>query len=248
MPADAAVAAGFVLQVVEPHLNGVRLGGLGPHDPGEQQTRIRRSRSLLWGSTIYGCADGRPAQPRLERRTSSFDVGHLVSAASSGEPRRSHSPTSQLLRNGHSARSCGWSREPTISPTKGIRGDICHVDVVDANGMMILATPSKGWMESSPTILQLGFCLSHRGQMFWTEGGLPNSLGPGARPRTTLSPSVALRDGKPWLAFGTPGGDAQDQWQVRFFLNPVHGRLNLEEAIGAPRLPLDARAEFILPT
>ena len=123
--------------------------------------------------------------------------------------------------------------EPTIAPTGETRGDTCHLDVVDANGMMISATPSGGWLQSSPTIPALGFCLGTRGQMFWIEDGLPNSLRPGARPRTTLTPSFALRDGKPWLAFGTPGGDAQDEWSVHFFLNLVHGKMNLQEAIDA---------------
>jgi gamma-glutamyltranspeptidase / glutathione hydrolase len=124
--------------------------------------------------------------------------------------------------------------EPTLAATGETRGDTCHLDVVDKDGMMISATPSGGWLQSSPTIPALGFCLSMRGQMFWLEKGLPNSLRPGARPRTTLTPSFALRDGKPWLAFGTPGGDMQDQWTLHFFLNVVHGRQNLQEAIDAP--------------
>ena len=124
--------------------------------------------------------------------------------------------------------------EPTVSYNRESKGDTCHVDVVDGNGMMISATPSGGWFQASPTIPELGFCLSTRGQMFWLEEGLPNSLRPSARPRTTLTPSFALRDGKPWLAFGTPGGDSQDQWSLQFFLNLVHGGMNLQEAIDAP--------------
>jgi gamma-glutamyltranspeptidase/glutathione hydrolase len=124
--------------------------------------------------------------------------------------------------------------EPTVAASGETRGDTCHLDVADKNGMMISATPSGGWFQASPTIPGLGFCLSTRGQMFWVEDGLPNSLRPGARPRTTLSPSFALRDGKPWLAFGTPGGDFQDQWPLHFFLNVVHGGMNLQEALDYP--------------
>ena len=124
--------------------------------------------------------------------------------------------------------------EPTVSYNRESKGDTCHVDVVDSSGMMISATPSGGWFQASPTIPELGFCLSTRGQMFWLEEGLPNSLRPSARPRTTLTPSFALRDGKPWLAFGTPGGDSQDQWSLQLFLNLVHGGMNLQEAIDAP--------------
>lgn len=124
--------------------------------------------------------------------------------------------------------------EPTVASDGDTRGDTCHLDVVDRDGMMIAATPSGGWFQSSPTIPELGFCLSTRGQMFWVEQGLPNSLRPGARPRTTLTPSMVLRDGEPWLAFGTPGGDAQDQWTLHFFLNLVHGDGNLQQAIEVP--------------
>ncbi len=124
--------------------------------------------------------------------------------------------------------------EPTIMASGLTRGDTCHLDVVDSDGMMISATPSGGWFQGSPTVPGLGFCLSTRGQMFWAEEGLPNSLRPGARPRTTLTPSFALRDGEPWLAFGTPGGDFQDQWTLHFFLNIVHGGRNLQAAIDEP--------------
>ncbi|HEX3648467.1 MAG TPA: gamma-glutamyltransferase, partial [Pseudonocardiaceae bacterium] len=120
--------------------------------------------------------------------------------------------------------------EPTLGH---VAGDTCHLDVVDSDGMMIAATPSGAWLQSSPTVPELGFCLSMRGQMFWLEEGLPNTIRPGARPRTTLSPSMALRDGEPYLAFGTPGGDMQDQWPLHFFLNVVHGGLNLQEALDA---------------
>ena len=102
------------------------------------------------------------------------------------------------------------------------RGDTCHVDVIDRWGNMVSATPSGGWLQSSPIIPELGFCLTSRAQMFWLEEGLPASLAPRKRPRTTLTPSMALRDGKPYLAFGTPGGDQQDQWQPIFFLRHVH--------------------------
>ncbi|GAA2821340.1 gamma-glutamyltransferase family protein [Saccharopolyspora taberi] len=124
--------------------------------------------------------------------------------------------------------------EPTVSPTGESRGDTVHVDVVDRWGNLVSATPSGGWLQSSPTIPELGFCLGSRAQMFWLDEGLPNSLAPGRRPRITLSPSLALRGGDPVLAFGTPGGDQQDQWQLCFWLAHVHGGLNLQQAIDAP--------------
>jgi gamma-glutamyltranspeptidase/glutathione hydrolase len=123
--------------------------------------------------------------------------------------------------------------EPGVDARGGTRGDTCHVDVVDRFGNLVSATPSGGWLQSSPVIPSLGFGLGTRAQMFWLEPGLPNSLAPRKRPRTTLSPSIALRDGEPYLAFGTPGGDQQDQWQLPFFLfHTVFGR-NLQQAIDA---------------
>lgn len=120
---------------------------------------------------------------------------------------------------------------PAISADGTTRGDTCHVDVVDRWGNMVSATPSGGWLQSSPTIPELGFCLGTRGQMFWLQPGLANSLAPGKRPRTTLSASLALRDGDPYLAFGTPGGDQQDQWSLQLFLRHAHHGLNLQEAV-----------------
>lgn len=127
----------------------------------------------------------------------------------------------------------GGLGEPTVSRHGTTSGDTCHVDVVDRWGNMISATPSGGWLQSSPTIPALGFCLGTRAQMFWLEDGLPASLAPGRRPRSTLSPSFARRDGLA-MAFGTPGGDQQDQWQLNFFLNHAAFGMDLQAAIDAP--------------
>lgn len=113
--------------------------------------------------------------------------------------------------------------EPTVRRDGATSGDTCHVDVVDRWGNLVSATPSGAWLQSSPVVPQLGFPLGTRAQMFWLTEGLPTTLRPGVRPRTTLSPSLALRDGEPWIAFGTPGGDQQDQWSLVLFLRMVHG-------------------------
>jgi gamma-glutamyltranspeptidase / glutathione hydrolase len=109
-----------------------------------------------------------------------------------------------------------------------------HLDVADRFGNLISATPSGGWLQSSPTIPALGWPLGSRAQMFWLEEGLPSSLAPGKRPRTTLSPGLVLRGGEPWLAYGTPGGDQQEQWALHVLLRHVDQGLNLQEAIDAP--------------
>ena len=124
------------------------------------------------------------------------------------------------------------SGEPTF-------GDTCHVDVADRHGNLVAATPSGGWLQSSPVVPGLGFCLGTRAQMLWLEEGLASSLRPRTRPRTTLSPSLALRDGEPCLAFGTPGGDAQDQWTLQFFLAHTRFGLDLQEAVDTPSFQSD---------
>jgi gamma-glutamyltranspeptidase/glutathione hydrolase len=124
--------------------------------------------------------------------------------------------------------------EPTVSRLGASGGDTCHVDVIDRWGNMVSATPSAGWLQSSPAIPELGFCLGSRCQMFWLDETLPNGLRPGKRPRTTLSPSMVLRDGKPWMSYGTPGGEQQDQWQATMLLRMLHHGLNIQQAIDLP--------------
>jgi gamma-glutamyltranspeptidase/glutathione hydrolase len=124
--------------------------------------------------------------------------------------------------------------EPTVGRIGEVRGDTVHFDIVDQAGNMVSATPSGGWLQSSPVIPELGFCLGTRAQMFWLEEGHPAALAPGKRPRTTLSPTLALRDGESYLAWGSPGGDQQDQWTTQLFMRHVHAEMNLQEAIDAP--------------
>jgi gamma-glutamyltranspeptidase / glutathione hydrolase len=124
--------------------------------------------------------------------------------------------------------------EPTVGELGEVNGDTVHFDIIDRAGNMISATPSGGWLQSSPVIPELGFGLGTRGQMFWIDEKHPGALAPGKRPRTTLSPTLALRDGESYLAWGSPGGDQQDQWTTQFFLRHVHAGMNLQEAIDAP--------------
>jgi gamma-glutamyltranspeptidase/glutathione hydrolase len=146
------------------------------------------------------------------------------------------------------AAACGPGRGrlpsvPELAATAGSgepgRGDTVHLDVADRFGNMISATPSGGWLHSSPVIPKLGWPLGTRAQMFWLEEGLPSSLQPGARPRTTLSPGLALRQGEPYLAWGTPGGDQQEQWALHVFVRHVDLGMNLQEAIDAPEFHTD---------
>ncbi len=170
-----------------------------------------RRRELV---SAQASAELRPGSPR-GRAPRLPDVGDAKAATGTGEPTTG-------------------TGEPTAAAAGLGPGDTCHVDVVDRFGNFVSATPSGGWLQSSPVIPSLGFCLGTRAQMFTLTPGLANSLAPRKRPRTTLSPSLALRDGEPYLAFGTPGGDQQDQWTLAFLLAHHLFELDLQAAIDAP--------------
>jgi gamma-glutamyltranspeptidase/glutathione hydrolase len=166
----------------------------------------------------------------------------LLSAKASREQRPGRIPgfeawaEAAIARAAHvpEAAAGAGAGEPTMAHLSARRGDTVHLDVIDRWSNAVTATPSGGWLQSSPVVPGLGMPLNTRGQMFWLDEGLPTSLAPGRRPRTTLSPSMAAHEDGRVLAFGTPGGDQQDQWQLSLFLRLAHHRLNLQEAIDAP--------------
>ena len=139
-----------------------------------------------------------------------------------------------LAHAGRGVEGMVGSGEPTFADVPEVEGDTVHLDVVDRWGNMVSATPSGGWLQASPTVPELGFCITTRGQMFWLDPELPSALAPNKRPRTTLTPTLVTRDGRPAMAFGTPGGDQQDQWSLQLFLRHVHHGMNLQAAIDAP--------------
>ncbi|MCX4766143.1 gamma-glutamyltransferase [Streptomyces sp. NBC_01275] len=194
-------------------------------------------RTLVGDKASYDLRPGSPGgrEPRLSAHA------HVVAADEPGfDPMGAGEPTVATVSAAPA--SATWKEaggEARVRADGATRGDTCHLDVVDRWGNMVAATPSGGWLQSNPVVPELGFPLGTRLQMTWLEEGLPNSLTPGRRPRTTLTPSLALRDGVPVLAFGTPGGDQQDQWQLHFLLAValrarVRGRLDLQGAIDAP--------------
>jgi gamma-glutamyltranspeptidase / glutathione hydrolase len=162
----------------------------------------------------------RPGHPDMREPQYLVGAAELVSAVGIGEP-----------TVGAFAAGIG---EPTTSPMGAVAGDTVHVDVIDGWGNMVSTTPSGGWLQSSPVIPELGFCLGTRLQISWLDEASPSRLQPGKRPRSTLSPTLAFKDGLPYMAFGTPGGDGQDQWSLQLFLHHVHHGMNLQEAIDCP--------------
>lgn len=110
-----------------------------------------------------------------------------------------------------------------------------YVTVVDKERNMASFTPSGAWIPSSPVVDGIGFPLGTRVQTFYLDPRHPNALVPGKRPRTTLTPTLVLKNGAPCMVFGTPGGDQQDQWTLQFFLNVVEFGMPVQDAIEAPR-------------
>ena len=175
---------------------------------------------------LYGDAEEVPLETLLSKEYNDRRRA-LVGEDASAEQR----PGIGRLPSLHAAEATIGSGEPSR--------DTVHLDVADRFGNLFSATPSGGWLQSSPVIPELGWPLGTRGQMFWLEEGLASSLKPGTRPRTTLSPGLALRAGEPYLAWGTPGGDQQEQWAVHAFLRHVDLGMNLQEAIDAPEFHTD---------
>jgi gamma-glutamyltranspeptidase/glutathione hydrolase len=184
---------------------------------------------------------------------SEIPVGHLLSEAynaeraaligntASLEQRPGRVPGLEHLADAYierAARDFGAAdaapQEPTMAHLTEKRGDTVHLDIIDRWGNMVAATPSGGWLQSNPVVPGLGFPLNSRAQMFWLEDGLPTSLIPGRRPRTTLTPSLAVHEDGRRMVFGTPGGDQQDQWQLIWFVRFVHWKMELQACIDAP--------------
>jgi gamma-glutamyltranspeptidase/glutathione hydrolase len=233
----------FLLQALR-ILEGTEIGELDPNGPefvhlvAETLKLAMADREAYYGDPAHTAI---PVDTLLSRSYAT-ERRALLTDHSSREQRPGHIPgyerwvEAALARAARTpeARAGAGAGEPTMAHLSSRRGDTVHLDVIDRWGNMVAATPSGGWLQSSPVVPGLGMPLNSRGQMFWLEEGLASSLAPGRRPRTTLSPSMAAHEGGAALAFGTPGGDQQDQWQLIMFLRLVHHQMNLQEAIDAP--------------
>jgi gamma-glutamyltranspeptidase/glutathione hydrolase len=208
-------------------LEGYDLPALGHNSPAYIHTVIEAAKLAFADRDVYY---GDPLFARVP-------LDRLLSREYAAERRRLIDPAraSLTIRPGEIDTS-------GVSPSddgREHRRDTTHLDAVDADGLMISATPSGGWMPSSPVVEGLGFPLGTRAQMFWLDPAHPDALAPGKRPCTTLTPSLVTRDGAPHLVFGTPGGDQQDQWTLQFFLNVVEFGMDLQAAIDAPTFHTD---------
>jgi gamma-glutamyltranspeptidase/glutathione hydrolase len=155
---------------------------------------------------------------------------------------------SRELRPGDAQRNAALlPEEEKLTPKDWGPGTV-HVDAVDAKGNMASFTPSGAWISSAEVMPALGFPLSVRMMTFYlAPAHHPNVVAPGKRPRTTLTPSMAFRNGKPWMAFGTMGGDNQGQWLLQFYLCRAAFGMSIPEAIEAPRLSTEHTPGFFAP-
>jgi gamma-glutamyltranspeptidase/glutathione hydrolase len=181
------------------------------------------------------------AKERATLITEQASLEWLPGSLSDCEPYRLPLRTSDMVVDGIG------TGEPTVRATGETRGDTVHLDVVDRWGNMVSVTPSGGWLQSNPTIPDLGFCLGTRLQMTWLDARSPSALGPGRRPRTTLTPTLLKRDGVVCSALGSPGGDQQDQWQLLYLLRTLVGGQSPQQAIDAPMFHTTAVAQSFWP-
>jgi gamma-glutamyltranspeptidase/glutathione hydrolase len=160
------------------------------------------------------------------------------------DPRKS----SRELRPGDARRNAALLPEDERFTPKDWGAGTVHVDAIDAKGNMASFTPSGAWIKSAEVIGPLGFPLSSRMMTFYlAPAHHPNVVAPGKRPRTTLTPSLAFKGGKPWMTFGTMGGDNQGQWLLQFFLYRAAFGMPLQDAIEAPRLSTEHFPGFFSP-
>jgi gamma-glutamyltranspeptidase/glutathione hydrolase len=228
-----AILSGFEDRFLDPSTE------LGAHTILEAQKLALADREAYYGDTDvpldYLLSEDYCAGRRVlitERASHDFRPGTVPGREPYLPPLRTDYTPPALASNA-SAAGLGVG-EPTVTSAGETRGDTCHIDVVDRWGNMVSATPSGGWLQSSPAIPELGFCLGTRLQMTWLEPGTPSTLTPGKRPRTTLTPTLVLRDGHAVAALGSPGGDQQDQWQLPYLVRTIVGGYSPQQAIDAP--------------
>ncbi len=167
------------------------------------------------------------------RRSASRTRPAADRSPASGSPRSREHAVEAVAAPAGTHPSTRTAGEPIVMETGETRGDTCHIDVVDRWGNIVSATPSGGWLQSSPTIPELGFCLGTRLQMTWLEEGTATTLTPGARPRTTLTPTLVLRGRRTGRGDGVTG--RRPAGPVAAALPAAHDRRRVVPAAGDRR-------------
>jgi len=205
-------------------------------------------RAMRWNSTDY-----------LHTLVEALKLAYADRDTYYGDPKFNHIPADRLLSKDYAAerrkligavasldfRPGKIGPHPPLHPSEAemvrfkiddalMARDTTCVDVIDKDGIMFSSTPSGAWL---PSVIagDTGIALTQRAQSFLLVPGHPNELAGGKRPRITLSPTLVLKDDKPYLALSTPGGDNQDQSLLQVLLDVVEFGMNAEQAIEAPR-------------
>lgn len=250
---DAGDLAGFAVPVED----SVRLefGGAVLHKcgPWNQGTALLQTLSILKRFDLAGM--GHNSAEYLHTVIEAIKLAWADREQFYGDPAHVRVPLETLLSDEYGAKRAGlvgiqadasmrpgnpWGGGALLASAERLGGaawgsGTVHVDAMDQAGNACSFTPSGAWIRAAEVIPALGFPLGTRLSNCGLTQGFPNVVAAGKRPRTTISPSIAMRGGRPWLAFGSMGGDQQDQWQLQFYLNRVVFGMNLQEAIEAPK-------------
>ncbi len=217
-------------------LEGFDLAAMG-HDSADYIHTVHEAIKLAYADRNAFYGDPAFVQVPLKGLLSkeyAAERGKLISAQASLEHRPGNPFTYDPEVKPPSVRYTPHSQgeKPSAEP-----GDTTCVNVVDKDGNLFSSTPSSGWLLGGAFIAgDTGVPLSNRMQVFDLDPASPNVLAGGKRPRTTLTPTIVLRGGKPFLAISTPGGDSQDQQILNVLLNLIVFKMGLQEALEAPRI------------
>jgi gamma-glutamyltranspeptidase / glutathione hydrolase len=191
---------------------------------------------------VQAPGEGLLSKAYAKQRSSLIDPRHASRGFQAGNPLPFDSKVKEWkywVANITDAKSPGGAA-PDAEPIRGTRKDTTHISVIDKEGNVFDSTPSGGWIGGAVILGKTGIGMSVRGEQFWLDKTRAAQLRPRARPRYTLTPSIVLRDGRPFMAIGTPGGDNQDQTILQAFLNIVEfwpdWYPNLHEAFEWPRV------------
>jgi gamma-glutamyltranspeptidase/glutathione hydrolase len=190
---------------------------------------------------VQSPAEGLLSKEYAKQRAGQIDAEHASKGYLAGDPLRFDSRIktwNYWIANLPNATEGQDAPEEDV--TAGVIKDTTHISVIDRDGNVFDSTPSGAWLPTSPILGKTGIAMSVRGESFWLDPSRAAQLRPRSRPRYTLTPTIVLHNGQPFLAIGTPGGDNQEQTILQAFLNIVEfwpeWYPNLHEAFRWPRV------------
>ena len=188
-------------------------------------------------------AEGLLSKAYAKERAAQIDPKHastLVHRRQSAAVRFAGEGVAVLGRHAGADTVTSLTPMPLLLADAGIPKDTTHIAVIDKDGNMFDTTSSGGWISGAVILGDTGIAMSVRGEQFWLDETHADQLRPRSRPRYTLTPSLVLKDGKPFMALGTPGGDNQEQTILQAFLDIVEfwddWYPNLHTAFAWPRV------------